>query len=1151
MNKTAIKNYAIWARIQLIESCKQRAYEYGITEDGDYTPNLKTVGSRILTEQESEQRNQLIEQIRQKGYVQVMEEAAYTWFNRFIALRFMEVNGYLPSKIRVFTDETGAFKPEILKEAMTIDLDGIDKSRVIDLLEKQDNEVLYKYLLITQCNALKKGLPCMFETIGGWTELLFPSNLLRQDSVIGQMITEIPEEDWTDAVEVIGWLYQYYNIDLFNEIYDGDNSKRKIKKEQVPAATQLFTPDWVVRYMVENSLGRLWFEGHDSFDISSWKYYVEDIRQNSIVEEKLKAIYVEHSKIKPEEIKIIDPCMGSGHILVYAFDVLMQIYISSGWSERDAAISIINNNLYGLDIDDRAGQLAYFAIMMKARKHNRRILNGEIKPNVLSVQESNWMTDDFIEYVAGNDTTLRADLFTLRNTFWNAKEYGSILLVPCMHYDAMFERIDSLNRSYANNLLEEDYRLIVVEHLLPLVKQSQIMSQRYDVVITNPPYLGSSRFDASLSEYVKQHYKDEKSDLATIMLRRMIDGFAEDHGFIAAITTVSWMFISSFQKFRVKFLHSTDFVNLVDFGTELFEGKIGHLPVASWVNRKSNINPNAKAIRLVEFCFSRRNEKEPEFFNKRNHHVFNSQDFEIIPSTPIAYWIGKNAVEAFKKGISIDSISDYTGSQNKTAGNDKYLRLSWEVEKDKFGPGKKWIVYAKGGDYRKHYGNVSSVIDWSETARSFYNSNPTSNLLSERYWYQEGITYTMLTTRGANFRYMPDIGAFDMGGPEICRLGENLYYVLAFLNSKLTQMYLSLLNPTINLQAKDVKALPLIIDPSRFEEISNLERENVALSKLDWDSFETSWGFERHPLVNGAKRISDAYSLWEKECLYRFERVHQNEERINELFIQIYNLSDEMSPTVDKRDITVSKPDRQREIKSLISYAVGCAFGRFSLDKSGLCYAGGEWNDSYYKTIIPDADNIIPICDDDYFEDDIVGKVIEFIRLAFGEEHLEENLRYIADSIGSGKGMSREVIRSYMFNEFYADHCANYSITNSGRRPVYWLFSSGKKNGFKCLIYMHRYKPDLIARIRTDYIFEQQGRYATAIADLEYQLQHASGADKARINKSIIKYKEQEEEIHRYEEKVHHLADQMISINLDDGVKANYAKFQDVLEKLK
>ena len=1151
MNKTAIKNYAIWARVQLIDAAKQRAYEYEITEDGENKTNVDSIGGRLLSTNEIEQRKQLIAQINQKGYNQVMEEAAYTWFNRFIALRFMEVNGYLPSKIRVFTDENGAFKPEIMKQAISIELDGLDKNKVLQLLDAQANEELYKYLLITQCNALNAGLPYMFEKIANWTELLFPTNLLRSDSVVGQMISEIPEEDWTDAVQIIGWLYQYYNIDLFNEIYDGDNSKRKISKDQVPAATQLFTPDWVVRYMIENSLGRLWYEGHPDSSKAQWKFYLDDVAQESKDDNQLKKIRSEYATIKPEEIKVIDPCMGSGHILVYAFDVLMQIYTSSGWSERDAAKSILEKNIYGLDIDDRAGQLAYFAIMMKARKYNRRILNGETAPNILSIQDSAFLSDGLISYVANGNVIIKNDLISLRTTFKDGKELGSILKVPALHYDDLYERIDIISRSYAEDIFQMQYKSESAEMLLPLIKQSQIMSQKYDVVVTNPPYLGSSRFDAKLSEYANLYYKDEKADMATIMLKRMTDGFARQNGFIAAITTVSWMFISSFQKFRKAFLATVDFVNLVDFGTELFEGKIGHLPVASWVNRKTNISPNARAIRLVDFCFSRRNEKEPQFFNEENYHVFNARDFEIIPSSPIAYWIGKNAVEAFKKGISIDSISDYTGSQNKTAGNDKYIRLSWEVEKSKMGPGKKWIVYAKGGDYRKHYGNVTSVIDWSEPARSFYETNPTSNLLGERYWYQEGITYTMLTTRGANFRYMPGVGAFDMGGPEICRLGENLYYVLAFLNSKITQMYLSLLNPTINLQAKDVKSLPLIIDQTKFKEISDLEEENVAISKADWDSFETSWGFERHPLINGCNRLSDAFALWADTCKNRFERLHHNEERINSLFIEIYGLEDEMTPSVEERDVTVSLPDRQREIKSLISYGVGCIFGRYSLDRPGLCYAGGEWVPSDYKSITPDKDNIIPICDDEYFQDDIVGKIIEFIRIAFGTDTLEENLRYIADSLGKRNGTAREALRDYMFNEFYSDHCSMYSITNSGKRPIYWLFSSGKKNGFKCLIYMHRYSPDIIAKIRTDYIFEQQGRYRTEIAGLEDQLQHASNSDKTKINRQIIKLKEQENDIRVYEEKIHHLADQMISIDLDDGVKVNYAKFQDVLEKLK
>ena len=485
MNKTAIRNFAVWARVQLIEAARQRAYEYEITENGENKAGLDTVGGRLLTQTEKKQRDQLIDQIGRKGYAQVMEEAAYTWFNRFIALRFMEVNGYLPSRTRVFTDENGAFKPEIMKQAMSVDIDGLDRAKVLDLLDKQNNEELYKYLLITQCNALGAGLPGMFEKIANWTELLFPANLLRQDSVIGQMISEIPEEDWTDAVQIIGWLYQYYNSELKDETFALLKKNVKITKERIPAATQLFTPDWIVRYMVENSLGRLWYEGHPGFDKSEWKYYLDDAQQEPEVEEQLKKIRAEYASIKPEEIKVIDPCMGSGHILVYAFDVLMQIYTSAGWSERDAARSILENNLYGLDIDDRAGQLAYFAVMMKARKHSRRILNGEVKPNVLAIQDSNWMTDEFIDYVAGKDADMKADLVMLRKTFRDAKEYGSILNVSTMQYDALYERIDIINRSYAKDLFQAQFRVMATEYLLPLVKQAQIMSQKYEVVVTN------------------------------------------------------------------------------------------------------------------------------------------------------------------------------------------------------------------------------------------------------------------------------------------------------------------------------------------------------------------------------------------------------------------------------------------------------------------------------------------------------------------------------------------------------------------------------------------------------------------------------------------------------------------------------------------
>ena len=637
MNKTAIKNFAVRARVQLIESAKQRAFEYEITENGENKANVDSIGGRVLTNEEKRQRRQLIEQIRQKGYTQVMEEVAYTWFNRFVALRFMEVNGYLPSKIRVFTDENNAFKPEILKEAMSVELEGLDKNKVLNLIDKQDNEELYKYLLITQCNALNAGLPYMFEKIANPTELLFPANLLRNDSVVGQMISEIPEEDWTDQVQIIGWMYQYYNSELKDDTFALLKKNVKITKERIPAATQLFTPDWIVRYMVENSLGRLWYEGHNDFDKSQWKYYLDEAEQEPDVDRQLKKIRAEYATIKPEEIKVIDPCMGSGHILVYAFDVLMQIYTSAGWSERDAAKSIIENNLFGLDIDDRAGQLSYFAVMMKARKYSRRILNGDVKPNVLSIQDSSWMTDEFIAYAAGKNKVLEADLVTLKNVFTDAKEYGSIISVPMLHFDELYERMDIIRRSYVGDLFEAQYQSMTAELLYPLVKQAQIMAQKYDVVVTNPPYMGSSGMSGKLSEFVKKNYPDSKSDLFAVFIERC-GQMAQKNGYQAMITQHAWMFLSSFEKLRGKLLN-TDIVNMAHLGARAFEEIGGEVvQTTSFVMRKSHIaDYKGTYCRLIEPTSQQG--KEDMFIAGENRYAADQTNFSKIPGSPVAYWV--------------------------------------------------------------------------------------------------------------------------------------------------------------------------------------------------------------------------------------------------------------------------------------------------------------------------------------------------------------------------------------------------------------------------------------------------------------------------------------------------------------------------------
>ena len=844
MNKTAIKNYAIWARVQLIENAKQRAYEYEITEKGENRTDIDTVSGRLLTPTEKKQRTQLIEQIHQKGYTQVMEEAAYTWFNRFIALRFMEVNGYLPSKLRVFTDENGAFKPDILKEALTVELEGLDRNRVVTYLEQQQNEELYKYLLITQCNALNSMLPVMFEKIDNWTELLFPANLLKEDSVIGQMVTSIPEEDWQDAVQIIGWMYQYYNSELKDETFALLKKNVKITKERIPAATQLFTPDWIVRYMVENSLGRLWYEGHQDFDKSEWKYYLDEAEQEPQVEEKLAEIRKEYAKLKPENIKVIDPCMGSGHILVYAFDVLMQIYLSAGWSERDAAKSILENNLYGLDIDDRAGQLAYFAVMMKARKYSRRILTSDVKPNVLSIQDSSFMTDDFIAYAAGKDTNIKADLTLLRKALKDAKEYGSILDVPALNWDALYERLDIINRSYVD-LADVPYQKDCAEKLLPLIRQAQTMAQNYDVVVTNPPYMGSSGMSAKLSDYVKSNYPDTKSDMSTVCMEKALK-MCTPNGYMTMINIPVWMFLSSYEKLRENLINNNTFINMVhpgrgifgsDFGTTIFV--IAKNQITNYIGTYARLFKEQVEVKSNEI-------REQQFLSGNNRYTARKENFAKIPGAPIAYWVSDNFIKAFQVGKIIGGFS-VVSEGIKTGDNDKYLRLWHEVDALKFSFAKskngfKWYPHHKGGEYRKWYGNLDYVINWENNGYEIKCAT-NSGLQGKNMYFGEFASWSKISSKGNPLRYYRENVLFDSGAPAL--YNDELKNCLGLFNTVVGKYYLQVLSPTLNLQVGDVKSVPLLKD----ENVAKLVDRCIELSTKDWNAFETSWDFLRHPLV--------------------------------------------------------------------------------------------------------------------------------------------------------------------------------------------------------------------------------------------------------------------------------------------------------------
>lgn len=1134
MDKNAIKKYAVWAREELIERVSQKVDQYEISADAD--PNADSAHGVLLTPSEKKQRVSLITRVKDKGMDQVIEEVAYTWFNRFAALRFMEVNNYLPSRVRVFTDEEGAFKPEILTEAIHLELKGLDMEKVYALKEANDDEALFKYLISAQCNALSSVLPGMFQKIADYTELLFPDNLLREGSVIEQMVTTIFEADWKDQVQIIGWLYQYYNTEPKDRVFADLKKNKKITKEKIPAATQLFTPDWIVRYMVENSLGRLWVEGHPNDDLkASWKYYLDEAEQEPKVQKQLDEIHREYSALTPEDILCVDPCMGSGHIICYLFDVLMQIYEAYGYTTRDAVSSIVRNNLYGLDIDDRASQLAYFSVMMKACQYDHRFLSRGIQPHVYAIMESNHYDPNIIDFFTDGRKELKTAINSLISDLYDAKEYGSILNVKPVDFTALYARFDEIRNENPNM-----YTYQILDELLPFVQVAEAKAQKYHVVVTNPPYMGSSGMSVKLSEFVKRNYPDSKSDLFAVFIERC-GQMTLKNCFQAMITQHAWMFLSSFEKLRKKLIQKT-MVNMAHLGARAFEEIGGEVvQTTSFVLLNDSVE-DYKGVycRLIEPTTQQ--SKEETFLNGDSRFVTSQSNFAKIPGSPVAYWVSDQLVQDFIDGKPFAEVG-FPKVGMQTSNNDKYLRLWHEVKANEFfSNSKKWIKYVKGGQFRRWYGNLEYVV-WYNGTPDFILQQKNARVLSESELTVPKCTWTDLATTRYSSRIAPLDSFHDISGHCFYPSKAMQMYLLGYTNSKVFQTIIDLLNSSLHYQVGDVARVPVLID--NVEALSGLVQDNVNLSKTDWDSFETSWDFQRHPLIRNTRTLREAFTLWQSECDDRFNQLKANEEELNRIFIDIYGLQDELTPEEDDKDVTVRKADLGRDIRSFVSYAVGCMMGRYSLDVDGLAY-GGDWDDSKYKTFIPDKDAIIPITDDEYFTDDIVGRFVEFVRTVYGDDTLEENLKFIADALDGKGSTSREVIRNYFLNDFYKDHCKTYQ-----KRPIYWLFDSGKKNGFKCLIYMHRYQPDTIARIRTDYVHEQQARYRTAISGLERQISGASTSDRVRLNKQLEKLKDQAEETRLYEEKIHHLADQMISIDLDDGVKHNYAIFQDVLAKIK
>ena len=1180
MDKNAIKKFAVWARTELIARVSLKGVEYGITEDNIEDVNADSVGGKVLTANEKKQRQALIAEINDKGYKQVMEEVAYTWFNRFSALRFMEVNGYLPSHVRVFTDEENNFKPQIIAEAIHLDLDGLNMEKVYELKDAEKTEELYKYLLIVQCNALNKILPGMFQRLSDYTELLLPDNLLREGSVIQQMIELIPEDDWKDAVQIIGWLYQYYNSEKKDDVFAALKKNVKITKENIPAATQLFTPDWIVRYMVENSLGRLWLEGHPDVkeqlllteeeqsayaagnrdpEDTKWHYYLEEAEQEPEVQSQLAEIRKEYAALTPDQLKVIDPCSGSGHILAYMFDVLMKIYESYGYTTREAVASIVENNLYGLDIDDRAAQLAYFAVMMKARQYDRRFFSRGIQPHVYAIVESNHVDKFAVDYFCNGDAKLTAAMDTIISELHDAKEYGSILTVTPQDWSALYDRFaeitEDINMSCETALRE----------LLPLVQVAKVLAQKYDVVVTNPPYMGMRNMNDKLNDFIKEKYTDYKADFFSSFVIHSSE-MTKKNGFCGFFTPYVWMFIQSYENMRNYLYNQATIETLIQFEYSAFEEAT--VPVCTFAFRNGYVQKKGCYLRLVDFRGGMEVQRQKALEAILNHkcgfyYEQSTDNFSKIPGSPVAYWVNENVAKAFDTGKTLSSVAR-TRQGLASSDNNRFLKLWWEPSFVKIGFGmknaeiakesrRKWFPCNKGGEFRKWYGNNVYVVNWEndgqemlEYAAKLYGS-PTRTIKNIAYYFQGGMTWGTITSGKLSMRHslVGFIPEHAGGMIPLSHWGEKEEYLLGMMNSNTAMLFLSFLSPTLRFTEGPVGLVPILYDKRYSSNIAHIVKTCESNSILDWDSFETSWDFQHHPLLRNAPTIAEAFTQWQTECDDRFNQLKANEEELNRIFIDIYGLQDELTPEVEDKDITVRKADLGRDIRSFISYAVGCMFGRYSLDVDSLAYAGGEWDASKYASFAADKDNIIPICDDEYFEDDIVGLFVKFVKTVYGADTLDENLKFIADALG-GKGQPKDVIRNYFLSDFYSDHCKIYQ-----KRPIYWLFDSGKKNGFKALIYMHRYQPDTIARIRTDYVHEQQARYRTAIADLEQRIANASTGERVKLNKKLTTLQTQDTEIRTYEEKIHHLADQMITIDLDDGVKKNYAIFQDVLAKIK
>ena len=1161
MNKNAIKKFAIGARNKLIASVTDKAGMLGITPDNcseaitkgaDFEVYRTAAGTEVtLNKKQCEQRRKLVDQIHARGFEAVVEEVAYTWFNRICAIRFMEVNDYMyPVRVRVLSSEKeGKNEPDVVTMAPDIDWDFTDKEReeIIDAKMNGSQDALFRKLFLKQCNLLHEVLPGLFEGNEDYMEPLLTLSYTDKDGIIYHLVHDIEEDDFNvekeGQVEIIGWLYQYYISEKHDEIIN--IYKGTIKKDDIPAATQLFTTDWVVRYMVDNSLGRYWIERNPQSKLAE--------KLEFFVTPKNGEIQYVDEKVSPTDLTFFDPCMGSGHILVYAFDVLMEIYREGGYSERDAALNIVENNLFGMDIDKRAYQLAYFAVMMKARSYNRRALTQGIKNNLAVAEESNSIDRFECDGLTNNKEKNKIGDYLVK-AYKDAREIGTLQIVEKQDYDSFRTYLNDIEKSVGQlNFLSTEWLNETLPLMFQLTKQAEIMSNKYAVVCTNPPYM--NKLEGQLKKFVVDNYREYSGDLFSVFIYRNF-GYCKPNGYSAFMTPFVWMFIKTYEALRRYIINSKNITSLIQMEYSAFEEAT--VPICSFVLKNGRKTQNSLCFRLSDFKGGMEVQKQKvlEALADKDCGYFYEIDqfnFSKVPGSPVAFWISEKLLSIFSEAKSLGFYGEpKVGLQ--TGDTNYFLRYWHEVTNDKiyFANSKKelckWVPICKGGEYRRWYGNNEYIVNWENDGLEIKNFKDKNGKLKSRpqnidFYFRKGITWNLISSSNFAVRCYPAGMIFDVSSNAFFCHDDLYLYIAAILNSKIMYMLSKVLNPTINFSAGVIANLPILIDEKSISKINVIVDNNIEIEKKDWNAYENSWDFKKYPLIScSVNKVSTAFEMWLKECDESFNQLKANEEELNRIFIDIYGLQDELTPEVEDKDVTVRKADLQRDIKGLISYAVGCMFGRYSLEIDGLTYAGGEWDNSKYVTFIPDADNCIPITDEEYFSDDIVGRFVEFVKKVYGSETLEENLEFIANALGNKGDTSRAVIRNYFVNDFYTDHLKVYQ-----KRPIYWLFDSGKQNGFKALIYMHRYDADTVGRVRTDYLHKAQKYVETAMQSAQYTIDNATSAsEKSKATKAVTKYTKQLAEMKIYDEAIAHVANQRIEIDLDDGVKVNYAKFQGV-----